>query len=273
MVIKHRARAANKVADALSRPPGTNEGSQDNQDVVVLPDHLFVNAIETRMLTEHVQIYQQHQKGLMKDWSKTSETTKKDKVWRRDRQLVVPEDETLWQEVGFLVHDHVLAGHPGIKKTIAPGMQQFWWPGIKDYLMQYVKGCAICQSTKPSWNKKTVPLFPITPDRTTQPFSTVAIDLIVDLPTLSGHDSIITITDHDVTKAAIFLPCSKTITGEEVASLYGTHVFPHYGAPTKVISNQDTRFMSCFSKELCRQLGIINNMSTAYHPQTDGQSE
>ena len=101
----------------------------------------------------------------------------------------------------------------------------------------------------------------------------VAIDLIVDLPMSSGHDSIITITDHDVTKAAIFLPCSKTITGEEVVSLYGTHIFPHYGAPTKVISDRDTRFTSRFSKELCRQLGIINNMSTAYHPQTDGQSE
>ena len=164
---------------------------------------------------------------------------------------MVPEDETLRREVGFLVHDHALAGHPEIKKTIALGVRQFWWPGIKDYLMQYVKGCAVCQSTKPSQNKKAVPLFPITPDRTAQPFSTVAIDLIVDLPMSSGHDSIITITDHDVTKATTFLPCSKTITGEEVASLYGTHIFPHYGAPTKVISDRDTRFTSCFSKELC----------------------
>ena len=84
MNIKHRAGAANKVADTLSRPPGTDKGSQDNQDVVVLPDHLFVNAIETRTLTERVQIYQQHQEGLMKDWSKTSEAVKEDGVWRKD---------------------------------------------------------------------------------------------------------------------------------------------------------------------------------------------
>ena len=86
----------------------------------------------------------------MKEWSKTSELTKEDGVWRKDGRLVVPEDETLRKEVGFLVHDHVLAGHPGIKKTIALGVRQFWWPGIKDYLTQYVKGCAVCQSTKPS---------------------------------------------------------------------------------------------------------------------------
>jgi hypothetical protein len=95
MTIKHRAGAANKVADALSRPLGTDEGSQDNQDVVILPDHLFVNAIETRTLTERVQIYQQHQEGLMKEWSKTSEVTKEDGVWQKDGRLVVPEDETL----------------------------------------------------------------------------------------------------------------------------------------------------------------------------------
>ena len=81
MVIKHRAGAANKVTDALSRPPGTDEGSQDNQDVVVLPDHPFVNALESRTLAEQIQVYQQHQEGLMKDWSETSGITKDDGVW------------------------------------------------------------------------------------------------------------------------------------------------------------------------------------------------
>ena len=58
----------------------------------------------------------------MKEWSKTSEVTKEDGVWRKDGRLVVPEDEALQRKVGFLVHDHVLAGHPGIKKTIALGV-------------------------------------------------------------------------------------------------------------------------------------------------------
>ena len=58
----------------------------------------------------------------MKDWSKTSGITKKGDIWQRNGQLVVPENDALWQEVGGLVHNHLLAGHPGIKKTIALGV-------------------------------------------------------------------------------------------------------------------------------------------------------
>ena len=78
MVIKHRAGAANKVMDALSQPPGTDEGSQDNQDVAVLPDHLFINTLEPKTLTEWIQVYQQHQEGLIKNWGEMSGITKED---------------------------------------------------------------------------------------------------------------------------------------------------------------------------------------------------
>jgi len=99
------------------------------------------------------------------------------------------------------------------------------------------------------------------------------MDFIVKLPESNGHDTILTITDHDCTKVAIFLPCRETIDSEGVAQLYTTHVFPHYGIPQKIISDQDTRFTSNFSKELSWILGIKQNISIAYHLQTDGQSE
>jgi hypothetical protein len=94
-------------------------------------------------------------------------------------------------------------------------------------------------------------LFLITPDSSAQPFSTIALDLIVDLPNSEGFDSILTITDYDVSKAAFFIPCSKTTMGEDIARLYARHIFPHFGVPTKVISDRDTRFTSHFSRELC----------------------
>jgi len=86
-------------------------------------------------------------------------------------------------------------------------------------------------------------------------------------------DTILTITDHDCSKAALFIPCNETIDAAGVAMLYATQVFPHYRLPKKVISNRDTCFASNFSRELCDILKIRQNISTAYHPQTDGQSE
>jgi transposase InsO family protein len=99
------------------------------------------------------------------------------------------------------------------------------------------------------------------------------LDLITDLPESQGYDCILTITDHDCSKAAIFAPCHKTIDSEGVAKLYAKEVFPHYGLPHRVISDRDPRFASKWTKELCRILGVDQNISTAYHPQTDGQSE
>ena len=71
----------------------------------------------------------------------------------------------------------------------------------------------------------------------------------------------------------ITIPCNETISAEGVADLYLRQVFPRFGIPSKVISDRDPRFTSRFMKELCRLLGIKQNISTAYHPRTDGQSE
>jgi transposase InsO family protein len=105
------------------------------------------------------------------------------------------------------------------------------------------------------------------------PLETIALDFITKLPKSQGYDSILTITDHDCTKASIFIPCIEEISVEETAALYLKHVFVCFGLPTKIISNRDPRFASKFTRELCKQLGITQNISTAYHPRTDGQSE
>ena len=102
------------------------------------------------------------------------------------------------------------------------------------------------------------------------PFETVAIDFITKLPLSQGYDSILTITDHDCTKAAIFIPCNKEINAEETAALYLKQVVTNFGLPSKVISDRDLRFASKFTRELCKMMGIEQNISTAYHPRTDG---
>ena len=99
------------------------------------------------------------------------------------------------------------------------------------------------------------------------PFETISLDLITDLPTSQGYDSILTVVDHGCSKAAIFLPCHKTIDATGVAALYSVQIFPFYGIPKRIISDQDLRFTARFIQQLCIILGISQNLSMAYHPQ------
>ena len=100
----------------------------------------------------------------------------------------------------------------------------------------------------------------------------IAMDFIVKLPLSDMYDTILTITD-TFSKASIFIPCNETIDTTNTAKLYATYILPHYGLPTRIISNCDPCFTSTFTQELCRVLSINQNISTTYHPQTDGQSE
>jgi hypothetical protein len=139
--------------------------------------------------------------------------------------------------------------------------------------MDYVKGCAECQQHKINTHPTRAQLQPIYPKPEALPFESIALDFITKLPESEGNDSILTITDHDCTKASVFIPCREEITAEETAGLYVKHVFTRYGLPLRIISDRDPRFAAKFTRELCRVLGISQNISTAYHPRTDGQSE
>ncbi len=99
------------------------------------------------------------------------------------------------------------------------------------------------------------------------------MDFIVKLPKSNRYDTILTIIDHDCSKAAIFIPCNKTITAKGIVDLIIKYIFPHYGFPRQIILNRDTCFMSQFMKHFYQKMGTKQNISTAYHPQTDGQSE
>ena len=105
------------------------------------------------------------------------------------------------------------------------------------------------------------------------PFQYVSMDLITDLPKSQGFDSILTIMDQGCSKATKFIPCHKTINRTGVALKYLKHLVPWFGLPKQIISDRDPRFTSAFAKEMCKALGIQQNLSTAFHPRTDGQTE
>ena len=106
-----------------------------------------------------------------------------------------------------------------------------------------------------------------------KPFSQIAMDLITGLPQVNGKDVILTIVDHGCSRAAIFIPCATTITGPGIAQLYLRNVYPWFRLPSRVISDRDPRFTSQFGKALTMKLGINCNISTVFHPQTDGLLE
>jgi len=136
-----------------------------------------------------------------------------------------------------------------------------------------VQGCGVCQQNKAITHPNQPPLNPIIPGTELEPFKTISVDLIVKLPRSGEYDSILTITDQGSTKAVILLPCRESMSAEELAQEYKAKAFPYIGLPSKLISDRDPRFTSKLFKELCQQLGIKQNLSSAYHPQTDGESE
>jgi hypothetical protein len=99
------------------------------------------------------------------------------------------------------------------------------------------------------------------------------MDLITRLPRHNGKNTILTIVDHGCSRAVVFLPCTTQITAQGIAQLYLDHVYRWFGLPTKIISDRDPRFTSHFGRALASKLGIQQNLSSAFHPQTDGISE
>ena len=280
-VIQHIPGESNK-SNALSRRPDYDQGTSDNTNVTVLPPHLFVQtttlsclfarATTLSSVDERVRAHQLQQPELLSKWATTYPLKQIGELhWYGDR-LVVVEDTSLKKGVISLYHDSPTAGHPGISNTTWAIAWDFWWPAMKKDITEYVKGCTECQAKKNQPNKPKPPPFPITSDTYDMPFTSIAMDFIVKLPLSDSYNTILTITD-TFSKASIFIPCNETINAEQTAKLYATYVLPHYGLPHCIISDCDPCFTSMFSRELCRALGITQNISTAYHPQTDGQSE
>ena len=296
--LQHIAGKRNGRADALSRRPDYDQGEEDNKQLVVLPEERFAkirlagteeanpsnplewwryqdNIDSQAFITLHERVLEQQKRNQeqIKRWANTYSLTNSTQGWQKDLyKTVVAGDNNLKRGIIYLFHDTPSAGHPGISNTLKILQRDFWWPTMRTDVEQYVKGCGKCQANKINTRPMKPGIHPITPAHT-KPFETVAMDFIVKLPKSGKYDSILTVTDHDCTKAAIFIPCKEEITAEGVAQLYLRHVYNRFGLPKKIISDRDTRFTSKFAKDLCRTLGIQQNISTAFHPQTDGQSE
>jgi hypothetical protein len=253
----------------------------DNEDSLGLDsDFIQINSIQDDNLNTDIETDIIHLQGVAKNrpildsWhAQFNIKHRPGDLWWKGDALVVVGNDNLKRGVLTLFHNSIMARHPGISNTIAAIAPYYWWPGMRDFITEYVKGCVTCQMNKVNTHPTKLPLYPITLVLEARPFQTVALDFIVKLPESNGYDTILTITDHDCLKAALFIPCNEMIDSEGIAKLYACHMIPHYGLPKKIILDRDPCFMSNFTTELCHLLGVKQNISTAYHPQTDGQSK
>ena len=160
----------------------------------------------------------------------------------------------------------------GIFHTKAILECDFWWPGLASFVKNFVDGCATCQQNKVNTHP-TVPLLIPIPSLHTLPFKQLSVDLITDLPPSNGHDSVMVIVDHGLTKGVILTPCSKTIDAAGIAQVFLNNVFKRFGLHDTLISDRGPQFASAFARELAHLLKYDVQLSTAYHPQTNGQTE
>ena len=186
-------------------------------------------------------------------------------------RIFVPTD-ALRLRVIRLHHDSPMAGHMGTERTLELLSRNFYWGKMSQWVKRYVTSCEVCARSKKSRHKPHGELnsLPV-PDSKWQ---SVTMDFVTDLPlsTVNRYDAILVVVDR-LTKMSHYVPCHKNTTAEQLAKLILTEVIRYHGIPESYISDRGTQFKSKFWTELCRLQGTSRRLSTAYHPQTDGQTE
>ncbi|GJW66759.1 putative reverse transcriptase domain-containing protein [Tanacetum coccineum] len=161
--------------------------------------------------------------------------------------------------------------HPRVDKMYYGLRDMYWWPGMKKDIAIYVSKCLTCAKVKAEHQRPSGLLQQ--PEIPEWKWEKIAMDFITKLPrSSSGHDAIWVIVDR-LTKSAHFLAIREDYSMEKLARLYIDEIVARHGVPTSIISDRDGRFTSRFWQTMQKALGTRLDMSTAYHPQTDGQSE
>lgn len=288
--LHHRPGKKSVKPDALSRRPDHKKGENDNQNVVLLkPSYFKIQALKQghvlltgsendllKKIREAKELDEQVVKAVKE--LRNSSTKKVDgEEWSEEQGLIlfrgkvyVPKDKDLRRKIVELHHDTFIAGHPGKWKTIELVSRNYWWPGMSNYIAAYTRGCDRCNRTKTFPAKPLGKLVSIQiPDDVWQ---SISVDFITGLPECQGYNAIMVVVDR-LSKMIHIIPTTDEVTSEGTAKLYRDHVWKLHGIPIKIICDRGPQFVSQFMKELNKLLGIQTAPSTAYHPQTDGQTE
>ncbi len=173
-------------------------------------------------------------------------------------------------EILYDRHDSPVAGHGGVARTHALVAKDFWWPGMRNYIKNYVQTCEVCQRNKDPCHRPIGLLMPL--EIPVRPWGYLTTDFITKLPISDGFDAILVVVDR-LTKMTHLSPCMETINAQQLADLFVTHVFCLHGLPDSIISDRGPQFSSRFWRVVLRRLGISRKLSSSFHPESDGQTE
>ena len=189
----------------------------------------------------------------------------------REGLLYIPHDQQLRAQILRSEHDEPTAGHWGIDKTEELVKRNYWWPDMKQFIADYVRGCLECQRNKAP---RHAPYGLLQPTELTYiPWHTIAMDFITDLPSSNGCDSIWVIVD-TFSKMAHFISLKRDAKGtSDLVRIFAREYWRLHGTPTNIISDRDSRFTAKTWTAFLKYMNIRPRMSTAFHPQTDGQTE
>lgn len=178
--------------------------------------------------------------------------------------------EVLRDEIIQMHHDVPLRGHFGTEKVMEQISRNYYFPNMRRRIEKYIKRCDTCIRDKPSRHQPYGLMQ--SPDAPTRPWQWVTIDFIGPLPLSKGHDSITVITDR-LTKYVHFEPSHTTMDAPELARIFFRTIIANHGMPTHITSDRDKLFTSKFWTTLTNLMGIDQHLTTAYHPQANGQTE
>jgi transposase InsO family protein len=298
--ITYRPGKENQKADALTRRPGDRpEGFEDDRQkqmsrTILTPDKIHPDirgsdlapielGQEEHDIAERIRQAQAQDPlcrelrshlergGRIHNSISLAHCDVSDNLLRYMEKVWIPEE--LHARICKEVHDQPMVGHPGIAKTLALLKSRYYWPRMDRTVARYIRNCHVCRRSKSTNDKYSGVLIPLPIPQ--QPWQDISMDFITHLPRSQGSDSILVVTCR-LTKQRHFIACSGKdhgTTSEETANLVLQHVIKLHGLPDTIVSDRGPQFVADFWKHLCRILRIQSRLSTAFHPETDGQTE
>jgi hypothetical protein len=286
--LSHKPGKTMLKVDSLSRRADHGRGQNDNDNIVLLQPELFriqattiadIHDVSDHFL-ERIRNTEDRDESVVKaikELKNSAHSGVRNAEWEEEDgvvlfrgRLYVPLDAQLRHDIVAGHHDTPVVGHPGRWKTHELVGRNYWWPGMSRYVAQYVASCDKCNRTKSFPSKPAGNLLPNrVPDRRWQ---IITMDMITQLPESQGYDSILVVVDR-LSKRMHAIPIHAETDSLGLAKIFRDHIWRHHGLPEQVITDRGATFISTFMRDLNHLLGIQTSPSTAFHPQTDGQTE